>query len=193
MAAASNSLDRLYPLLLRDAWNSLPDRVRRFHSGNGVMQATGRFRVRHSPHRIARFCAWLARLPAPGGDVVIHLTVVRAEGIAEHWRRSFGGRPLLSYQCARSDGILVEHWGLLELRFQLDVKDGALLYFPRGSALRLGPFRLPLPGLISPAITASERAGEGDTDISIHVEASMPLVGLLMMYEGAIACAEVSA
>lgn len=193
MAAASASPARLYPHLLRDAWHALPERVRSFHTGDSPFKATGCLRVRHGTCRPARFCAWLARLPTPGDAITVCLTVQSSVPGAEHWQRSFGGQPLLSYQSARADGILIEDWGLLELRFQLAVQDGALLYIPRGAALRVGPLRIPLPRIVAPAITASERVSGSESGIQIRVEASMPLVGVLMTYEGTVARVEVPA
>src|SRR5436309_15538246 len=110
----------LYPRLLGDSWHSLDDAVRRLHASGPLVHAVGVFRVRQGSNWLARTLARLARLPAAGENVDIELLVTASDG-GELWRRTFGGRPLVSMQSARPDGLLLERTGLVELLFQLKV------------------------------------------------------------------------
>ena len=108
----------------------------------------------------------------------------------EEWRRTFAGRPLVSMQSGRPDGLLGERMGPLETRFRLTVVDGALLYQAAGAALCLGRLRVPLPRWFSPRTTASERPADEPDRIDVSVEVRLPLLGRLIAYEGRLTCVE---
>ena len=93
---------------------------------------------------------------------------------------------MVSFQWGRADGLLGERVGLLELRFRLEVRDGALVYHPAGAALRLGPLTLPLPRWGAPRISASEAPLDGGDRTQVSVESRAPLLGLLIAYEGTV-------
>lgn len=117
--------------------------------------------------------------------------VVSARGDGEEWRRTFAGRPLVSMQARRSDGLLAERMGIVEMRFRLEVVGGALSYQTTGTALCLGPLRVPLPRWLSPRITAWERAaGDGD-QVQVSVEVNFPFLGRLIAYDGKLTGIEV--
>jgi hypothetical protein len=173
----------LYPKLLGDSWYTLDDAVRRLHASSAPVHATGVFRVRQGSNGLARMLARLAQLPAAGEAVDIQL-VVTARGDGEEWRRTFAGRPLVSMQSERPDGLLVERMGRFEMRFRLQVVGGALTYQAASAALCLGSLRVPLPHWFSPRISALERpVGQGN-QIDVSVDVQLPLLGCLIAYEG---------
>jgi hypothetical protein len=134
--------------------------------------------------------ARLARLPAPGEAVDVRLLVTAREH-GEDWRRMFAGYPLLTRQSTRSDGLLVERFGIVEMRFCLRVVGGALLYHSISAALCIGSWRVRLPRRLSPRIVARERAvGEPD-QIYVSVEVDFAGLGLLIAYEGNLTGIEV--
>ena len=100
--------------------------------------------------------------------------------------RTFAGRPLVSFQRNQPEGVLAEHIGPLEIRFRLEVSAGALTYRPGGAALRLGPLRLPLPSWLAPRVSAREKAVGDPNRTHVWVEVSVPLLGLLVAYEGTV-------
>jgi hypothetical protein len=180
----------LYPRLLLAAWDDLHPDLRQLHRHGA--SARGRFRVHHGRGRIARILARVARLPAATDAMDVQLCVA-AEGGRERWSRRFDARPLTSVQWQRDDGLLAEQWGPLELAFRLEVASGALVYHPAGAALRLGPFRVQLPSFLAPRVAAREQAGDGCGQARVAVEVRLPLIGLLLAYEGSVTPVEGSA
>ena len=136
----------------------------------------------------ARCLASLMGLPAAGEAVPVTL-IVRASADGEEWRRTFAGVPMVTWQSARPDGLLSERAGLAELRFRIEVRDGGVVYHPSGAALRLGWLAVPLPSWLAPSVVAREApAGSGRAEVSVRM--SVPLLGLLICYEGVIARTE---
>jgi hypothetical protein len=129
-------------------------------------------------------------MPAAGDGVAVELVVtVRAD--REEWRRSFAGRPLVSLQYGHPDGLLAERMGMTELRFRLDVIDGALRYQTVSMAVCLGPWRVPLPRWLGPCVTASERPAGNDGQIDVAVEVAFPWLGRVVTYAGPLTIVEV--
>lgn len=174
----------LYARLLGPAWHELDVVVRLLHAAGGA-RAVGHFRVRHGGNRLARLLTALARLPSPGEAVTVRLSVeTRAD--LERWHRAFGNVALVSLQGAGHDGLLVERIGGLTIRFRLSVAEGALLYRQVGCVVRLGPLSLPLPARLAPRVAACEAAAAAGDGVLIEVQVALPLVGLLLAYEGCI-------
>jgi uncharacterized protein DUF4166 len=143
------------------------------------------FQVRHGGDSLARILARIARLPAAGGAVDIGLQVTAQEE-GEEWRRAFAGHPLVSLQSDNGDGLLVERMGIVEMRFQLGVAGGALNYQTVGAALRFGSLRVPLPSLLSPCVTACEKAVGDMNQIHVSVNVTFSLIGRLIAYDGVL-------
>ena len=176
----------LYERILRGSWSQLDEAVRRLHAEGTVVRVAGTFRIRHGGGRLVRLLAWLARLPAAGEGVDVGLIITPLDH-GEEWRRTFAGRPLVSEQYERGDALLAERVGLLEMWFRLKVANGTLFYESKGAALRLGPLCLRLPGWVTPRLTAREQP-EGDRKRAhVAIEMSLPLLGLLVAYEGPVA------
>jgi hypothetical protein len=125
------------------------------------------------------------RLPSPGVDVPVRLIVTPNER-GERWHRIFGPSPFITEQRAGSSGSMVERIGPTEVKYRLEVAGGALYYRHIGTALRLGPIRLPLPRWLAPHITARESAMPDEKSTHISVKVTLPLVGLLVSYKGYI-------
>jgi hypothetical protein len=179
----------LYPHLLGASWEELEETVRRLHSAGAIVHAAGTFRVRHGHNKLARLLVRLAGLPAAMETVAVRLIITPRVG-GEEWRRTFAGRPLVSWQGPGPNSLLAERIGLLELRFRLEVAGGALLYRTHAVFLRLGPLRIPLPRCLIPRVAASEKsAGDGD-QAHIAVEMTLPWVGLVIAYEGTLTVGE---
>jgi hypothetical protein len=174
----------LYARLLGDSHTRLAAAVRDMHRDDTVGHRSGVMRVTRGANRLARWLAALLRLPAAGEAVPVTL-VITPSADGEEWRRTFAGKPMCTRQWSRLDGQLVEQSGPGEVRFRLEVcDDGGLVYHPAGVALRLGWLRVPLPRWLAPTVTVRESpaATAGQTDVSVRV--SVPLLGLLISYEG---------
>src|SRR5262245_6373655 len=182
-----NAPSSLYQKLLGASWPDLDVALRRLHDSGETVRAVGVFRVRHGSDRLPRAMARLARLPAAGEAVDVHLQVTARED-GEEWRRTFAGRPLVSMQSNRPDerldGVMVERMGIVEMQFQLEVVGGALSYQSVSAALCFGPLLVPLPHWLSPCTTAWERAVGDMNQIQVSVDVTFPLIGRLISYDG---------
>jgi Domain of unknown function (DUF4166) len=152
--------------------------------GHGVLK------VGHGDRRAARVFAGLLRLP-PAGDAVDTTLVVTPTPGGEHWLRTFGTRVLSTRQYPLEGGDIAERFGPLELRFRRELSGGGTVYRQIGTALVLGPARIPLPGWCAPRVTAREDPA-GDRRIRIDVRVEMPVVGPILTYAGTIDMDEVS-
>jgi Domain of unknown function (DUF4166) len=172
----------LYAQLLGERWGDLTSVVRKLHGDQGIVCAAGAFRIRHGDNPIARLMARLAQLPAQGEAANLRL-IVAPSLRGERWQRFFAGKPFTSMQRA-CDRLLTEQIGPIEIRFELDVSDGGLRYETKSVALRIGLARIPLPRWLAPRVRASEKPA-GDA-VRIAVEVQLPLLGLLIAYEGTL-------
>jgi len=173
----------LYQRIAGTAWWNVHEAVRKAHLCTKNLHAKGVFRVKHGRGRIVRCLAWLLRLPSPAEAVDIRLTVERLNQ-DERWIRSFGDRQLVTYQYEIGDGLLSERFGFLEFRFQLVIVDGAINYSQQEVGLRLGPWYLAIPRPIAPQVRAREEPVPGRECSYVLVMVTLPLVGLLITYEG---------
>ena len=179
----------VYPQLLGSGWDQLAESVRRLHGEGTIIRVAGTFRVWRGGNLLTRSLARLTRLPATGEAVEMRLTVTRLKH-GEEWGRVFAGRPLVSRQWPRPDGLLAERLGPVELRFRLKVMGGALNYQTRSVTLCLGALRIPLPHRLAPRVTAWEKPTADRDRVKVAVETHLPLFGLLLAYEGTVTRAE---
>ena len=90
----------------------------------------------------------------------------------------------MTVQYQRGTDLLAERLSCLEFWFRLRVIEHALDFWHTGTAGVLGPRCVPLPRWLSPRIVAREWAGLGEDSLQVVVRVSLPLIGLLMAYEG---------
>jgi hypothetical protein len=162
----------LYARLLGSSWALAAEPVRIAHAPEATIRAHGCLRVAHGRSRVARFLAWLLRLPRAGDAAKTRLVVTaRAEG--EDWQRTFDDRRLHTRQYETDDGELAERVGLLEFRFRLEVSQGSLLFRQVDAALIVGSVRVRLPAAWTPTVEAREEPA-GARQIQIHVRVVLP-------------------
>jgi hypothetical protein len=175
----------LYPLLLGSAWASIAAPVRRLHAGISGSHG-GTFQVARGTSVLSRLLGWLMGLPAAGPRVPVTLELRVSSG-GELWRRSFAGRTVITTQYRRA-AELIERFGLVECRFRLEAREGALWFVQTGAAFRLGPLAIPLPRWGCPRVTGIARpAGEA---VGVEVTIGAPLAGTLVDYRGEITIGE---
>lgn len=175
----------LYPTLLGPSWSSLALPVQRLHEGAPL--ARGVFAVRRGASLAARLLAALLRMPTAAPATPIDLRVER-RGPVERWHRRFGGLGLLTTQWA--DGaFLVEGMGLVQCWFRLRADAGALVFEQVRATLGWGRFTLRLPRALAPLVEG--RAEPVGSRVRVDVRIHVPLLGLLVAYEGEVTPEEV--
>lgn len=177
----------LYAGLLGPAWQGLPPLVRRLH---GEGRATGLFTIRRARGPLAAMVGWLCRLP-PAGEQVPTRLVVRRQGEGQRWERTFGTHALATGQRVWERHLLAEQLGPVECVFRLRAEGRGILYEQVGAWLRLGPFSMRLPRLLSPRIEAE--ALESAEGMHVHVRIHVAVIGAMLSYEGVVVPEEPSA
>lgn len=167
----------LFQKLLGAPFFRLPTAVRTLHSIRGHGKYAGRATIARGRNPIARLCAAIAGLPPSAADVPTTVEF-HADASGETWQRDFGGFPMRS-RLRDCGGLLGERMGPMQFRFALNVHDGAIWWQTVG--VRLFGL-LPLPASWFADVRCREREHEGRYEFL--VEASLPLIGSLIRYEG---------
>ncbi len=144
---------------------------------SGEIHLEGDVDVRRGRGLAALICH-LQGMPAAGDSVRLQ---VHGSHYADAmlWRRDFAGRQLQSNFTLQGD-FLVEKMGPLRLYLKLVARAGALVY--QLSHVKYHGVRL--PRWLSPSLAASEKSERGRYIFTVRV--SMPLLGLLIQYAGAL-------
>ena len=173
--------DSLYRTLLGEEWGLVAPAVRSMHLSGDRLTANGTLRIWNGKGAGAQLLSRLFGMP-PESDACETKLTVRREESGEFWIREFGAHRLVSFQCADAAGLLIERFGPLFLRFRVTRDGSGLGYLQVGGGIAIGRASLQLPAKLVPRIEASESAnGEA---CQIHVEISVPVVGLIASYEG---------
>lgn len=176
----------VYPTLLGDAWNNLAAPVQRFHTGEKMIRGQGSFAIQRGKSLLGRLMAGPMPLPNSGPAVPVGLTI-QPNGSTETWKRNFDGRPFVTHQHIRQDGLLAERADFVELWFSLNVdQEGALNYQHLKTNLCLGPLRIPVPKWIAPQISAKEWAIPGSTEMCADIRVTTPGGEIIIHYNGAL-------
>lgn len=166
----------LYRRLLGERFGALPPRVAELHDVASVSVWVGRADVRRGRSLPSRVVATLLGLPPAGFDQPLEVSFL-PDGGTEIWTRRFGHAVFRSVQYERR-GLLRERVGPTTFVFALEVSS-------EGLSLKLEGMRLlgvPLPPFMLPPIRTRE--SERDGRYHFEVEAGLPLIGLLVRYEG---------
>ena len=176
---ASNGHGDLYPRILGEAWKDLPGSIR---SGHAVgVEKRGRFRVTHGRNYIARQMARWSNLP-PQDDSAPVVLQIHAENDSQRWDRRFGTHGFTTLQWA-DGGRLVERFDGWELHFALRVNGQTLVYEQCAARLCLGSMCFPVPLIFAPRVQATEESA-GPNRVHVRVTVTLPLLGLLIAYDG---------
>jgi hypothetical protein len=127
----------------------------------------------HRGGRALGLCSWARQAP-PAGTIHFEL---QASPEAETWIRIFPSQ-LMRSTMQLHNGQLIERLGLARLCFALQAVDGRLLM----RLQRLYFLGFPCPGWLAPRIVAEE-TGAGE-HMQFHVEAAVPLIGVVASYRG---------
>lgn len=167
--------EALFPRVLGAAFDTLPDPVKRLHMATGHRRYCGQVEVARGNSVLSHLCARAARLP-PAGQGALEVEIESGKDW-ERWTRHIGGRPMPS-QLWEQDGLLCERLGLLSFGFALAVERDAIVW----RVIRVRALGIPLPVHWFSGVTAYESEGEGR--YCFDVAARLPVVGLLVHYQG---------
>lgn len=170
----------LFQQALGAAFYNLPEAVRRLHALRGTARHAGVATIERGRNPLARLCATVAGLPKSMRDAPTTVEFV-ADAKRETWRRDFGGMRMQS-RLTFADGLLRERLGPLQFRYRLHAGGEALWWQVVG--VRVFGL-LPLPATWFDGVRCREREHAGRYEFL--VEARLPLVGLVIRYEGWLA------
>jgi hypothetical protein len=168
----------LYPRLV-DGWASLPPAIRALHT---IGRASGTFDVRIGANIFARMLAWFCGFP-PAREATPVLLRVTRDGRFQRWHRTIGTARMVSRQWD-AESRLCEGFGLFECHFDVEGRDGCLLFSQRTACVALGTFRIRIPAALAPSIRA-EVCSDGD-GARVSVAMSMPILGPILSYTGLV-------
>ena len=170
----------LYREVLGKDWLALTENIRLAHSVGREMNGT--FRIAYGTGWLAKQLARRSPLPCAAAAADTRLTIF-ADDDGERWERRFDGAAFTTRQWQGRHGQLVERFGEWELHFKLRVEAGNLFYQPSGARLCLGAWHIPMPLACAPNVFAKEMS-DGVARVLVSVRVTLPLVGLLITYEG---------
>jgi saccharopine dehydrogenase-like NADP-dependent oxidoreductase len=172
----------LYRRILGSAFSALPPRLQELHGTTATRQWSGIAEVRRGRSPVAALIAALVGFPKAAPRVPVTVTFSTENG-AERWIRSFGDKSFCSTQsigAGRDQHLLIERFGITSFALALVVESDRLILIPRRWSL-LG---IPMPHFLLPKGSSfeTERAGQ----FCFEVEISIPLVGLIVAYQGSL-------
>lgn len=177
-------MSALFPAVLGDDFEQLHPAVAKFHGTGPGARAEGLFRVTRGNGPFSYAMGWMMRLPHPADAVPVTLQITACPR-GEHWNRNFGTQSFQS-QMWEEGGRLIEAVGCTRFAFQLREEAGALVFRMIGCKV----MGLSLPSCIWPRIqvrASSSKSAPASRDVfSILVTLSLPLLGLIVKYEGEI-------
>jgi len=169
-----------YGEVLGPRYGDLAPAVRAMHGAR--FSARGTLDVTHGPSRIARALARISGAPPERRACPVTLDVA-PEGRGFRWARSYDGHLVVTEQWVQR-GRVVEALSGLGIHFSFEVEpSGALVYRHEKTTLGRGALTVSLPLWLGPRAEGRVAPnGEGSARISVSVR--LPIVGLLVAYEG---------
>lgn len=155
----------------------LPPRVRQLHALPMPAELRGRAQTQAARGLLARLCALVAGLPRADGDVAVCVRFVSPAAGVEVWTREFGASTFRS-RLRAVNGELHEQLGPVRIRFRLRADVDGIIWEP----LAIDLLRMPLPRMLLHGISARE--SERDGRYRFDVAAALPIIGLIVRYEG---------
>lgn len=168
----------LFQRLLGSAWASLPVSLKKLHVSG---QAEGRAKVEVGKNPLAWLIAKVVGFPKAGNDIPVKVSFEKKNN-GELWQRTFAGQSFSSFHSegrGNSERLLSEQFGPFKFDQALVVaEDGKLSLIVRNWSM----FGIPLPRVLAPMGNAFEHEAGGR--FHFHVEIKMPIIGLIVRYQG---------
>jgi len=154
-------------------------------TSSGRLRCEGTFTIRQGTNPLARLLVRVAGLPRAGNNLPTTLHIVPVSG-GEQWRRRFGESILNTTQRTLPNGWISERVLCLELQYRVDRTPQSVRHEQMKAALRCGPVRVPLPRWLAPQVIGGETATGVPNQIRVLVEVRLPLIGVLLAYDGVV-------
>ena len=170
----------LYPAILGDAFDDLPEPLRRLHDSRDTRSWSGHVTTRAAKSILGRLAARLSGFPTQDADGPVTVTFTPDEK-GELWQRDFGGYKFQTHQSVgqgRNTGLLTETFGPLKIALAVVVTGGKLQLIPRRWTL----FSMPLPKFLLPRGETFETDADGLFQFDVQVQ--LPLIGHVVAYKG---------
>lgn len=163
---------------MQEGFKRLAPLLQRAHLGDNKLEGIAQIRRGNC---LAQALCKAFSFPKAGQDVPLRVDCYHTAD-AMIWNRNFNGLKMPSH-FRRKGEYLVEHLGPLAMSFKAIEYNGQLQY--RFVNTRF--FGVPMPAILSPHITASER--EVDGKYLFSVEVTMFLIGTVIAYSGELTIA----
>lgn len=170
------STPSMYRSAMGDAFNRLAPTIQQFHSFAGRHEFQGEVKVAEPASILASLLARLLGAPLIASQGPIRFELLAAP-TNETWTRFFPGKTMRS-TLTKSGNRVIEQLGASRLTFELLEVAGAL-------EMRLEKLHflgIPCPSWLAPTVTARESGG-GNT-LNFHIQASVPVIGIVASYTG---------
>lgn len=168
--------DSLYRQVMGADFDSLAHELQVFHGTAGKIKLSGRCSVTGPRTLAGKLMGWVFSLPKTIEEATL-LFELDADAHQETWRRHFPNRMMVSRMRVIA-GTLVERLGPVDLHFQLKADNGKLIMLLNGISVA----GIPCPKFLIPSVIAEETASPGK--LHFNVAARLPIVGLLVAYQG---------
>jgi hypothetical protein len=166
----------LYRQVLGNDFELLARELQIFHGTTGRIKLSGRCSVTGPQTLLGKLMGWVFALPKTTEETGL-LFELDADTMQETWRRHFPNRLMISRMRVVA-GTLVERLGPIDLHFGLRAGEGKLAMLLQG--ISVGGIRC--PKFLVPSVLAEETASPGK--LHFNVAAQLPIVGLLVAYQG---------
>lgn len=168
----------LYQKVMEAEFDRLPTSLRAMHSSIGDGAASGQAVVQRGRHPVGALLCFLFGFP-PSGQYGLRVHF-RKDKSSDLWVRYFGQHRMKS-RLRQAKGRLVEQFGPLDFYFDLTREDQGL----KMTLKRWTAFGVPLPLGLAPRVEAREWDDAGRFQLSVSI--SVPLIGLIVRYDGHLA------
>ncbi|HKH33024.1 MAG TPA: DUF4166 domain-containing protein [Beijerinckiaceae bacterium] len=190
-AVAREGLDEaaVFERALGGAFERLPAMTQAIHRPDPLLLLRGTAAATGGASPIARFVARLFGFPGTTGELPVRVVIER-HGAGERWTRIFGDKTFVSFLDSPDAGAssIAERFGIMTFRVALGLDEKGLSFTPVKGWI--GP--VPLPRWMLPRVTAHESVTLDDAH-HFDVRISLPVLGVLVHYRGALRIDEAEA
>lgn len=168
----------LYKRMLNSAWDPLPAQIKEMHESKVYVK--GLANIERGEGWLASLIARAFRFPEAGEQIPVKVVFTKTDD-GEIWKRTFGEKSFTSYQyqgSGKNKRLVSEKFGPLTFGLALVVKEEKLFLVVRRWSL-LG---IPLPRVLAPNGASYEYVEDGK--FNFDVEIKLPLIGLIVRYQG---------